>query len=113
MAIWGWRCSLYLETCLRPATRQPQSEAQIREGPWQEYFRERYLADLQASAPPVFVDAVGGGGFQFTGEAARHEIFPALRDWIQSHYVKAAEQRGVRVYVRRDRFAAAPPRLSP
>lgn len=106
LGIWGWRSSLYVETGLRQATRQAHSEAQLLPGPWQNYFLRRYLEDFQSSNPPVFADAVGPGNFRFQNRKWAHEIFPALRAWVQAHYTQVADLDGTRLYVRNDRLAA-------
>lgn len=109
LAIWGWRCSLYVEAGRPQATRQAQTEAQIYTGPLQSYFLRRYLEDFQAALPPVFADAVGPGGFAFTDRARAHECFPPLRALVQASYTQIAELDGTRLYVRNDRLPAKPP----
>jgi hypothetical protein len=105
LAIWGRRCALYVETGLYQATRQAHSEVQILPGPWQRYFLQCYYEDFRAANPPVFVDAVGPGNFQFQNRALAHEAFPPLRAWVQSHYSLVADIGGTRVYARNDRLA--------
>jgi len=106
LAIWGRRCALYVETGLYQATRQAHSESQIMLGPWQKYFLRCYYEDFRAANPPVFVDAVGPGNFQFQNRVWAHEAFPPLRAWVQSHYSLVADIGGTRVYARNDRLAA-------
>jgi hypothetical protein len=106
LAIWGRRCALYVETGLYQATRQSHSAAQILPSPWQSYFLRRYYEDFRAANPPVFVDAVGPGNFQFQDRAQAHEAFLPLNTWVQSHYSLVAEIGGTRVYARNDRLAA-------
>jgi hypothetical protein len=107
LAIWGRRCALYVETGLYQATRQGHSETQILPGPWQRYFLQCYYEDFRAANPPVFVDAVGPGNFQFVDRAWAHEAFPPLRAWVQSHYSLVADIGGTRVYARNDRLGHA------
>jgi len=106
LAIWGWRCSLYVEAGRPQATRQAQTEAQIKDGPLQSYFLRRYFEDFSAAAPPVFADAVGPNGFAFMDRAKAHESFPPLRAWVAEKYTQIAELDGTRLYVRNDRLAA-------
>jgi hypothetical protein len=108
IAIWGWRCSLYVEAARRQATRQAQTEAQIYANPLQSYFLRRYFEDFQAANPPVFADAVGPGNFAFENRARAHESFPPLRAWVQARYTLIADLDGTRLYVRNDRLAATP-----
>ena len=107
LAIWGWRCSLYVEAGRPQATRQAQSEAQLNPGPLQPYFLRRYLEDFQAANPPVFADAVGPGNFAFEDRGRAHECFPPLREWVRARYTQVADLDGTRLYVRNDRLAAA------
>ncbi len=109
LAVWGWRCSLYVEAGRPQATRQAQSEPQLREGPLQPYFLRRYLEDFTAARPPVFADAVGPGNFAFDDRARAHECFPPLRQWVQAHYTQVADLDGTRLYVRNDRLPPAAP----
>jgi hypothetical protein len=109
LGLWGWRSSLYVETGLRQANRLAHTEFLLVAGPWHKYYLRRYYEDLEASAPPVFVDTSGPGNFRFTTPATAHEIFPLLRDWVKDHYQLVGEWDGVRVYVRRDRAPAPPP----
>lgn len=105
LAMWGWRCSLYVEAGRRQATRQAHTEAQIYESPLQPYFLQRYLSDFQAAEPPVFADAVGPGNFAFTSPRFAHEMFPALREIIRTRYTLVTTLDGTRVYARNDRLA--------
>lgn len=109
LGLWGWRSSLYVETGLHQANRLAHTEFLLVASPWQKYYLRRYIEDLAASAPPVFVDASGPGNFRFTTRATAHEIYPLLRDWVARHYQLAGEWDGVRVYVRQDRAPALPP----
>lgn len=106
LAVWGWRCSLYVESHRRQATRQAQSETQIWPGPLQAYYLRRYFEDFQAANPPVFADAVGPGNYTFSDRAVAHESFPPLRDWVRARYTLVADLDGTRLYVRDDRLTA-------
>ncbi len=107
LAVWGWRCSLYVEAGRPQATRQAQSEAQIYAGPLQPYFLRRYLEDFRTANPPVFADAVGPGNFAFEDRGRAHECFPPLRDEVRARYTQVADLDGTRLFVRNDRLAAA------
>ena len=107
LAVWGWRCSLYVEAGRPQATRQAHTEPQLRRGPLQSFYLQRYIEDFRGSNPPVFADAVGPGGFAFTDRSQAHECFPPLRDWVRAHYTQVADLDGTRLYVRNDRLAAA------
>jgi hypothetical protein len=106
LAVWGWRCALYVETGRRQATRQAQTELQIYPTPLQPYFLRRYLEDFTAAQPPVFADAVGPGNFAYVDRNLAHESFPPLREWVRTHYTQIADLDGTRLYVRNDRLTA-------
>ncbi len=106
LAIWGWRCSLYVEAGRPQATRQAHTEPQIHPGPFQGYYLRRYFDDFRAANAPVFADAVGPGGFAFTDRDRAHECFPPLRAWVRDHYTQIADLDGTRLYVRNDRLTA-------
>lgn len=117
LCVWGWMNGFYVETGLYQATRSVHSEAILHDHGHQTYYRERYLADLQRTRPPVFVDAVAPGSFLFEQPEFRHEnAFPALGAYIREHYTLAAESLGNRIYVRNDRLgtlsSSTPPPLN-
>lgn len=121
MSIWGWMPRYYVESGLCPGTRDAIGHYIISQGPYQEYFRARYLRDLEQQRPVVFVDAVAGGMFvwNWTPED-RHESFPALTKFIDDNYslwmtISFDEWFNrdvpVRVYVLKERMAER--KLSP
>jgi hypothetical protein len=106
LGTWGWMNNYYVETGLRQAVSSACTLAEILEGPNREYFCRRYLANLQRSAPPVFVDAVGPGNFYFQDRRLAHDaIFPQLAAYIRAEYTQVADVQGSRIYVRNDRLA--------
>ncbi|HEX7630635.1 MAG TPA: hypothetical protein VF388_00765, partial [Lacunisphaera sp.] len=102
LAIWGWACSLHVETALPQATRDGTTLWSIEDNPQQAYHRAAYLADLQRARPAVFVDAVGPGAFVFTDRRQAHENFPALADFIRQYYTLVMEEPDARVYARKE-----------
>ena len=108
LGVWGIITFCYVETGMRQATRSAHSQWEILEGPYNSYFRQRYLADLRLSAPPVFVDAVGPGNIAFEDRRLAHDaLFPELATYIREHYIRVAEIAGARVYVRNERLSKA------
>lgn len=104
IAMWGWEPHHLVEADRPHATREAHSALEIFESPYRDYFRGRYLDDLQRSNPPLFVDVVGPGSFYFTDrERYAHETFPALADHISARYRLVAEIANARVYLRNDR----------
>jgi hypothetical protein len=116
LGVWGWTTNpFYVEAGLRQATRNAHSMASVLDSPYYDYFRQRYLADLERSAPPVFIDAMTPDkttdNFVFHHGLLRHEIiFPELADYVRAHYTQIGEMQSVRIYVRNDRLIATHPR---
>lgn len=109
LAIWGWRPEFYVETQLPQATREAHTDAQLQAGPQQNYYRARYLADLQAAQPAFFIDSVGPGDFGHVDPVIDgHETFPELRDYLDGAYAPVISSGSFRLYVRRDRLSAPP-----
>ena len=108
LAVWGWQPALYVFTQTVPATPDQLIFAQILPSRWLEFYQSRYLRALAAQRPVVFVDTMGPSDFFFFrhGETTRHENFPALRDYIDQHYVLAETVADARVFVRNDRVGS-------
>lgn len=101
-SIWGWEPKLYVQSGLVPATKDAHTHNQIAWSPTMDYFRARYLRELRANPPPVFIDAVGPGAFTFQDRSLAHEMLPELRDFIAQNYRLASEVEGTRIYLRAD-----------
>ena len=87
MSVWGWMPAYYVETGLMPATRDAIGHFMTEAGPHQDYYRRRYLKDLQQSRPAIFVDAVADGVFTWIEPGSKeHESFPALNRFIAENY---------------------------
>ena len=100
VAIWGWMPHYYVQTQTIPATRDTQSTHQIIPGPFQEYFRQRFLADLLLQPPPLFVDAVAPVSYALDDRATLgFETWPALNAFIDENYLLKEDVEGVRFFV--------------
>ena len=103
VTVWGWEPYLYVLTGTLPASREPQTPYQISfGGPQLNYFRSRYLKDLELHPPKVFIDAVGPGQFAY-GERDVYgfESIPELREYVTKNFYLAGDVDGVRVFARR------------
>lgn len=106
VGVWGWGMEIYVDAASRQSTRSAYSYWEITPGPQRDYFRQRYLADLQRNRPPVFIDAVGEVTKFFQNRSRLgHETFPELAEFIARDYCLVAELRYARVYGRRDLLA--------
>ena len=103
VAIWGWMPHYYVQTQTIPATRDAHTKPQLTPGPYQEYFRSRFLSDLRAQPPPIFVDAVAPASFGYDDRTSQgFETFPALAAFIGEYYLPKEEVEGVRIFVLRN-----------
>ena len=89
LAIWGWEPGVYVLTGIPPATRDSVAYEMIAKGPLQPYFRTRFLDDLRANPPDLFIDAVAKGAFLWPTwtENDGYESNPQLRKFIEDNYV--------------------------
>ncbi|MSU47682.1 MAG: hypothetical protein EXS37_01060 [Opitutus sp.] len=79
----------------------------LRGSPQQDYFRTKFLADLQNSRPAFFVDAIGPGGFLYQNPATDGpRTFPGLQAFLEHDYRLVAVLDSYPVYLRRDRLPA-------
>ena len=99
ISIWGWAPRFYVETQTIMATRDAETSRQIYPNSYRDYFRNRFLRDLETWKPAVFVDAVGPGAFILVDRVSQgHEIFPALAAYIEEHYELKEDVAGIRIY---------------
>jgi hypothetical protein len=103
MVVWGWSPEYYVQTQTIMSTRDSNIERLLLPTPYREYFRARFLSDLRAHPPLVFVDGVGPKGFLYDNRAAYGiETFPALAAYVREHYTEREEVAGVRIFVAKD-----------
>ena len=110
IAVWGWRSDIYVDAGRRPAVRDfaivPDAVT-----------ARRFVEDLRANEPRLFIDAICPVGFPEIGwhvfgptmvdrRLGGHENFPAFRDYVARHYEGREEVvypriGSVRIYERR------------
>lgn len=102
LCIWGYNPDYHTETKYLQSTRLNISTAQFnpRNRTLEQFFRETYLEDLQKNSPLVFVDATAPDQFPSMNnpEKYRHEVIPALKDFIADNYDMLQEVNGVRIF---------------
>ncbi len=106
LALWGWQPWIFVETGLPHGTRDSHTKSQIESSLQADYFRRRFLDDLERNRPVFFVDAVGHGGRAFAyHDRGRqgYEAFPELRDYVHKHYGSMHEIGSLRLFMRFDR----------
>lgn len=100
MVVWGWMPEYYVQTKTIMSVRDPSIERLLLQTPYREYFRKRFLSDLRAHPPLVFVDGVAPGAFRYDNRATYGmETFPALDAFVREHYTEREEVAGVRIFV--------------
>jgi hypothetical protein len=103
VTVWGWAPEFHVLTGTIPATRDPGMYWQLMASPLRDYYRSRFLEDLQRDPPKVFVDAVAPGQFYYHNrDTDGYETFPDLRSYVTSNFYLAGEIGGVRVFARKD-----------
>lgn len=103
LAVWGWSSEAYVETGLIQATRDAHIQFLVRPGPLQEYFRERYLADVLRNRPELFLDSTGAGSLNYIPREYAHDRnFPELGAFIRTHYSLVERVGDSRIYRRSD-----------
>jgi hypothetical protein len=106
LVVWGWRPEYYVQTQTIMGVRDTSIERLVLQTPYREYFRERFMSDLRAHPPLVFVDGVAPGGFLYDNRATYGiETFPALAAFVREHYTEREEVAGVRIFVAKEHFA--------
>jgi hypothetical protein len=104
LAVWGWMCKYYVEAQMPQGVNENHTIRCVFDHPMRDLYRQRYVADLRRSMPPVFVDAVGQSLWLNDRATQGHESFPALRDFVAAHYRLAGDLDKTRIYVRADRY---------
>jgi len=103
LAIWGWGPEFAAETRTPLGTRDSICQFMIRSSPLQDYYRQRYLRDLQVNRPELFLEATGPGNFIYSNRKAFGiETFPELAKLVADQYRLSQEIDGMRLFVRRD-----------
>lgn len=104
VVIWGWSCFVNVETGLWQATRDAHIQFLVMPGPYQDYYRQRFLEDFVNTLPEFFLDSIGRHSPMFHDPALRHdENFPVLAAVIRSHYELVEDFEGARLYQRKQR----------
>jgi len=102
LLVWGWMARYHVLTGMRQATPCSTPVYEMAGDP---FWRARFMTQLLATNPPVFVDAVGPGAFGYSDRSRwGYERYPWLRDRIESAYRQVADVEGARVYVLKDRL---------
>jgi hypothetical protein len=107
LAIWGWRPKYYVYTDTLLGTRDSITQYHVSRdyNPYLDYFRARYIRDLEKRRPLGFLDA-GDESFAFGGSGFGYEMFPELAAVVRRDYQLVGTVSGKRFFVRRDALSA-------
>ena len=104
LVVWGWAPQYNVQTQMPQGVCDNHTIRCVM-GKDQRIHRARYLKNIQASQPPVFVDAVGPHSMWLYDRAAYgYETFPELKTYIDRHYRLVGEVEKNRVFARIDRY---------
>jgi hypothetical protein len=111
VAIWGYMPQYYVKTGLNPSTRDAMTQFQIQTNPQKAYYIQRYLNDIAAARPNVFVEATGKGNHSyFWHTSPSHSEIPELARIINEEFtlvydIAKCGTPEARIYVRKSRLA--------
>lgn len=104
LVVWGWAPMYNVQTQM-PQGVCDNHVIRCVMGSNQPVHRARYIRNLEASRPPVFIDAVGPNSIWLNDRARfGYETFPELKTYIDQHYQLVGEIEHNRVFVRKDRY---------
>lgn len=104
LVVWGWAPQYNVQTQMPQGVCDNHTIRCVM-GQDQQVHRTRYLKNIQASQPPVFVDAVGPHSMWLYDRATYgYETFPELKAYIDRHYRLVGEFEKNRVFARIDRY---------
>lgn len=86
--IWGWKPEIYLLSNLSPASRDTINQKQIDFKSNRDYFRKRFIDDLNKNKPALVIDYVKPKAYMFTNKNSNVNSFPELKKILKNKYVK-------------------------
>lgn len=106
LVVWGWMPRYNVETQMPQGVCDNHTiRCVLGKEEDKRMHQERYVKNIMASKPPVFVDAVGQNCVWLKDRATQaHEVIPALKAYIAEHYTFWGEVDFTRIYIRNDRY---------
>lgn len=110
LVVWGWAPRYNVETQMPQGVSDNHTiRCVMGTDSSQRIHRARYMRNIQASRPPVFLDAVGPNSTWLNDRSAYgYENFPELKQFIDTHYQYVGEIAHTRLYARLDRLKPLP-----
>lgn len=104
LVVWGWAPQYNVQTQMPQGVCDNHTIRCVM-GQDQTIHRARYMRNIQASRPPVFIDAVGPNSTWLHDRATYgYQTFPELKNFIDQHYQLVGEIEKNRVFARLDRY---------
>jgi hypothetical protein len=103
LSVWGWAPDAYVLRNALAGTRDATTQFQMWPGPYQRYYLERYVADLERYRPEYFLDSVRPSyapDWTLTGGEDRLRNFAQVASYISMHYRLTREADGLKLYHR-------------
>ncbi len=105
MAVWGSNSGIYATTKTLRGTRDGHTYHQIIPIKTQQYYLNRFVADLDRIKPKVLVEAFGGFSYILYGPDGLSKFgivhYPVVNNYVKQHYELKNEIDGnTRIYVR-------------
>jgi len=85
---WGWKPEIYLLSNLSPASRDTVNQKQIDFKSNRNYFKKRFINDINISNPEIIIDYVKPKGYMFTESKNGVNRFAELQSFINKKYLK-------------------------
>jgi hypothetical protein len=112
LIVFGYMPYLYVDAGMQSGTRETWSETIIvqRERLDREYYRSRFIAEMDERRPAIVIDAVAPGSFLYRDPALMGpQTFPALAERLARDFerVPSSPRKAacMQIYLRRDRAA--------
>ncbi|MGE3142324.1 MAG: hypothetical protein AB7L65_03300, partial [Hyphomonadaceae bacterium] len=106
LVVFGYMSRFYVDSQLRPGTRETSPENMIMDRPHRPEYWRRYLEEFDASRPEIFIDAIRPGSFVYVDPAREGpQTVPGLGDRIARRYdqISAAQDAACsQLYLRKD-----------
>jgi 4-amino-4-deoxy-L-arabinose transferase-like glycosyltransferase len=112
LIVFGYMPYLYVDAGMQSGTRETWSETVVRQRKRldREYYRTRFIAEMDERRPAIFIDAVAPGSFLYRDPALMGpQTFPALAERLARDYERIpsppTKAACMQIYLRRDRAA--------
>ena len=110
LLVWGWMPEWYVWSGLTPASRETHNYPQIVQTKLTDYYRKRFLYDIEGSSPSIIIDSVSGNSFGFNDSKQNGLFsFPELGSLVSSEFERLGDIRyrniaAPKIYINKQRM---------